>query len=327
VSGIGPRALSMKADAAKILVSGVSVVDFVFQLDHFPDRGEKYRARDVATVGGGNAANAAVAAARLGGRVSLASRLGDDAVGDMILADIEREGVDCRLVKRFAGHRSPLSSIYVDGAGERQIVNFQDRDIPVDADWLTEQMPADLDATLADTRWGEGAIAAMRAARAMKIPGIIDAEAPIGDTEQAMQLATHVAFSAQGLRAYTGCGKLEDGLIAAAERLPGWLCVTDGENGVFIRENRATHHIGAFAVDPVDTLGAGDVWHGAFALRMGEGDREDDAVRFANAVAALKCTRFGGRRGTPGREETLAFLDDACPSGDRRRSDDTNGRP
>lgn len=308
----------MTADCVKILVSGVSVVDFVFQLDQFPDRAEKYRARDVATVGGGNAANAAVAAARLGGRVSLASRLGDDAVGDMILADIESEGVDCRLMKRFAGHRSSLSSIYVNGAGDRQIVNFRDWGIPADADWLSPNMPADLDVALADTRWAEGAIATMRASRMMGIPGIVDAEAPVGDAGRAMELATHVAFSAQGLRGYTGCGNLEDGLKSAAGQLPGWLCVTDGENGVFIRENGETRHIEAFAVDTVDTLGAGDVWHGAFALRLGEGAGEDDAVRFANAVAALKCTRFGGRRGAPGRAETMAFLQEVGSSDDRR---------
>lgn len=307
----------MKAEGAKILVTGVSVVDFVFRLDQFPDRGEKYRARDVATVGGGNAANAAVAAARLGGRVSLASRLGDDEVGDMILTDIESEGVDCGLVNRFAGHRSPLSSIYVNGEGERQIVNFQDRGIPTDADWLVRDMPADLDVALADTRWAEGAIVTMQASRTMGIPGIVDAEAPIGDAEKAMELATHVAFSAQGLRGYTGCGNLEDGLKSAAGRLAGWLCVTDGENGVSIRQDGKTHHIEAFVVDTVDTLGAGDVWHGAFALRLGEGAGEDDAVRFANAVAALKCTRFGGRRGTPGREETMAFLRDKGSSQDR----------
>ncbi|MEP4422880.1 MAG: PfkB family carbohydrate kinase, partial [Nitratireductor sp.] len=55
-------------------------------------------------------------------------------------------------------------------------------------------------------------------------------------------------------------------------------------------------------------LGAGDVWHGAFALALGEGQAETEAIRFANAVAAIKCTRFGGREGTPDRIETDRFL-------------------
>ena len=58
----------------------------------------------------------------------------------------------------------------------------------------------------------------------------------------------------------------------------------------------------------VDTLAAGDVWHGAFALSLGEGESEVNAVRFANAVAALKCTGFGGRSAIPNRLETNTFL-------------------
>ena len=60
----------------------------------------------------------------------------------------------------------------------------------------------------------------------------------------------------------------------------------------------------------VDTLGAGDVWHGAFALALGEGHDEHEAIRFASAVAAIKCTRFGGRAGVPDRTETEAFLEE-----------------
>ena len=58
----------------------------------------------------------------------------------------------------------------------------------------------------------------------------------------------------------------------------------------------------------VDTLGAGDVWHGAFALRLAEGADELTAIRFASAAAALKCTRPGGRMGAPSRAEVAAFL-------------------
>jgi sulfofructose kinase len=68
------------------------------------------------------------------------------------------------------------------------------------------------------------------------------------------------------------------------------------------------NNIPAYPVTAVDTLGAGDVWHGAFALRLGEGADECDAMVFANAAAALKCTRFGGRSGAPGREETESLI-------------------
>ena len=87
-----------------------------------------------------------------------------------------------------------------------------------------------------------------------------------------------------------------------------WLAVTAGEKGVYFLENGEVVHEPAFPLRAVDTLGAGDVWHGAFALALAEGMRERAAVRFASAVAAIKCTRFGGRSGIPSRAEVEAFL-------------------
>ena len=73
-------------------------------------------------------------------------------------------------------------------------------------------------------------------------------------------------------------------------------------------EDGTIAHLPAFAVEAVDTLGAGDVWHGAFALGLAEGQGERAAIRFASAAAAIKCTRFGGRAGAPQRTEIEAFL-------------------
>ena len=100
-----------------VLAAGAAVVDFVFQLDEAPSRSEKHRARDAAIVGGGCAANAAVAVARLGGKAILAARMGDDVIGDMIVGDLEAENVDCSLVKRIEGRRSSYSSVIIDPEG------------------------------------------------------------------------------------------------------------------------------------------------------------------------------------------------------------------
>jgi sulfofructose kinase len=299
----------MRKGKASILVAGVAVVDFVFRLDELPRAAEKYRAGDSAVVGGGCAANAAVAIARLGGHAVLASRLGHDAIGGLIRGDLAAEGVDCRLVRQFEGFRSSFSSVFVTPAGERQIVNYRDTGLSFDAAWLEAEAGSGFHAALADTRWPQGAAAAMRIARKAGIPGVLDAEAPVREAEEALQLASHVAFSAQGLREFSGEAELEAGLRRADMQLPGRVCVTDGENGVLrIAEGRLLA-VPAFAVEAQDTLGAGDVWHGAFALRLGEGAGEEEAMRFANAVAAIKCTRFGGRQGTPRRAEVVEFLD------------------
>lgn len=291
-----------------ILVAGVAVVDFVFSVEEMPRRAEKYRARDAAIVGGGCAANAAVAIARLGGHAKLAARVGADPIGDMIIADLVFEAVDCSLVQRFEGGRSSFSAVFVDMLGERQIVNFRDDAMSFEAGWLEERMPEIFDAALADTRWADGGVAVLKAARRLSRPGVLDAETSAGKAAEALTLASHIAFSAGGLRDYTGLDDLHAGLRLAQGQTRAWACFTDGENGVTFIEDGALRNIPAFAVHAVDTLGAGDVWHGAFALAVGEGQREADAVTFANAAAAIKCTRFGGRAGIPDRAETEAFI-------------------
>lgn len=291
----------------KIFTVGVAVVDIVMTMDEMPKRAEKYRADGAAIVGGGCGANAAAAIVRLGGECKLAARLGDDPVADMILNGLEHENVDCSLVRRFADRRSSFSSIFIDKEGERQIVNYRDPELPAAADWLNDALP-DFDAALADNRWTEGALVSMQAAKARGKPGVIDAEAPILDTEDAMRAASHVVFSAQGLREYTGTEDLPLGLETAAARLGDFVGVTDGPNGVWWREEGVTDHMLGFDVEVVDTLGAGDVWHGAFALALAEKMPTRKAIKFSNAVAAQKCTRPGGREGSPTRIETDNFL-------------------
>jgi sulfofructose kinase len=223
--------------------------------------------------------------------------------------------VDCTLLKRFAGHRSAFSSVYVDAAGERQIVGYRDHSISTDTGWLeSAPLPDDLCAILADNRWPAGMVAAMRIAKARGIPGVIDAETPLPGSEaeqrEGIALASHVAFSRNGLAGYAGARSIPEGLARAAELTSAFTCVTDGPDGVFWLESGVMQHEPAFAVAAVDTLGAGDIWHGAFTFALGRGDAVRSAIRFANAVAGLKCTRFGGRAGTPTLAETEAFLAD-----------------
>ncbi|MEO0545460.1 MAG: PfkB family carbohydrate kinase [Pseudomonadota bacterium] len=291
----------------KILIAGVAVLDLVFQMEHFPDRPEKYRADDATIVGGGNAANAAVAIARLGEHAALAARLGEDPVADLILDGLKRETVDTDLVRRFPGKRSSFSSIYMDAQGERQIMNFRDNALSMDAGWLRDAMPQDLQATLADTRWPDGALVAMQAARDQNIPGIIDAEAPVAEASEALKIASHIAFSEQGAEDFTGLSDPEQAALEAAKSLSGQVIVTAGERGVVrIVDGTAVWHQ-AHAITVVDTLAAGDVWHAAFAVALADGMDEGDAIDFASTAAAIKCARLGGRNGAPTREEVLNF--------------------
>ncbi len=291
-----------------VIAAGVAVIDFVFLLDEVPRWAHKYRARDAMIVGGGCAANAAVAVARLGCRAVLAARLGDDEIGDMIRSGLEADGVDCSLVRHLEGKRSSFSSVTIDAEGERTIVNFRDETMDFSGDWLTRSALPDFDAALSDTRWPEGARVLMEAARQRGVPGILDGEAPVREAEAALQIASHIAFSVQGLRDFCGVEDLDAGLRQAARETGAWVCVTEGEHGVRWLDGDTVRQVPGFAVNTVDTLGAGDVWHGAFALMLARRAPEPEAIRYANAVSAIKCTRFGGRAGTPDAAAVEQFL-------------------
>uniref|UniRef100_A0A9E7ZPI5 PfkB family carbohydrate kinase n=1 Tax=Bosea sp. NBC_00436 TaxID=2969620 RepID=A0A9E7ZPI5_9HYPH len=292
---------------AGVFCLGIATLDYVYSVETMPTRGEKYRSRGLAVVGGGCAGNASVAITRLGGDCWLATRLADDLTGDQIVADLESEGVDAGFARRVAGLTSPVSAILVDAEGERMVISHSDPAMPEDADWLPRSLPKGAGAVLADTRWGEGALAALKLARAAGVPGVLDGDRrpPHPDL---VGTASHVAFSQQALREISGEDDPRAGLAKVATGASTWLAVTLGKEGVLFMDGDEVRHSPAFVVETVDTLGAGDVWHGAFALALAEGQTEPAAIRFASAAAAIKCTRFGGRSGAPKRDEVERFL-------------------
>ncbi|WP_038361478.1 PfkB family carbohydrate kinase [Bosea sp. UNC402CLCol] len=291
---------------AGVFCLGIATLDYVYSVETMPTRGEKYRSRGLAVVGGGCAGNASVAIARLGGACWLATRLADDLTGDRIVADLNAEGVDTAFARRVAGLTSPVSAILVDAQGERMVISHSDPAMPEDVGWLPRSLPEGAGAVLADTRWGEGALAALKLARQAGVPGVLDGDRrpPHPDL---VATASHVAFSQQALCEISGEEDPRLGLARMAQGAPSWLAVTLGKEGVLYWDGEIRHSP-AFAVETVDTLGAGDVWHGAFALALAEGRDEVAAIRFASAAAAIKCTRFGGRDGAPTRDEVERFL-------------------
>ncbi|MDB2407548.1 PfkB family carbohydrate kinase [Jannaschia sp.] len=265
----------------RLLVCGIAVMDYVQRVDALPVGEGKHRSRSFERIGGGCAANAAVGAARLGAEVTLVTRLGADATGDELAAMLERAGVAPAFAR---GGRTPLSSVMVDPGGERMIVNFPGDGMPT----VPPTIP-DVDAVLSDCRWPEAAEAVLRAARAAGRPGVLDGEKYT--PEVLARLASHVVFSAPGLRDFTGIDGLPAALADAAARLPGPVAYTDGPDGVTWGDGL---HVAAPRITAVDTLGAGDLWHGAFTLALGRGDDRAVASAYANRAAALKCTRPGG---------------------------------
>jgi len=288
---------------AGVLTIGSTTVDFVFHVDGFPTQAEKHRAGGAEILLGGCAANAAVTIAWLGGMSLLAADIGDDHAADIILKELAKTGVDTQLVRRVRGARSSCSTVLVNADGERMIVNYRGQGLHQDAGLVEHALQ--VGAVLVDARWPAGAAAGLAHAAENGIPGIIDVEAGI-DTALLGQ-ATHLAFSAQGLHRLYPDLPPGDAIRMAAAKHDNWACVTDGEHGVLFSDgSQVSHQPGA----AVDTLGAGDIWHGAFALLLAEGADEQAAIRFASATAALKCTKSGGHKAIPNRQTVNSFLEE-----------------
>lgn len=289
---------------------GLAVLDIVFGVDVRPDRGRKAFADSMTVIGGGPAATAAATVARLDGSAYFIGQLGEDVVGDLIVEDFAQWGVDTRRVRRLPSVSSPVSTITVEADGERTIVNYTDPRLLASEVQVTERELAGADAVLGDLLWPTGALSAMEAARGLGIPAVLDFDhAHPGPISAVLAAATHVVFSAPALVDVSGEGDPASGLQSVADRTDSWLGVTLGAAGVlWVDDDGGVRSSPAFDVDVADTLGAGDVFHGAFALGLAERRPIDDVVRRASAAAALKCTRFGGRAGIPTAEELEEFL-------------------
>jgi sulfofructose kinase len=278
----------------RVACAGLITVDLLFDVPGHPAHGSKMRALGSRMTPGGGALIAASAVASLGGQASLAGAVGDDALGDLVRATLAARGVDAALVQSRAGIGTARSAVLIAPDGERTIINHREQAL-FEAQ-ITLPEPFRFDAALADTRWPGGAATLLRAARAAGKPGVLDAEAPVARAAEALAAASHIVFSEQGLRDYAG-GSDAAALAMVAARLGCFVAVTRGARPVLCH-GRDHGRDGAFAVDAfptraVDTLGAGDVWHAAFALSLAQGQDCRAAVRFANAAAAVRVARPG----------------------------------
>lgn len=304
------------SEAAGVLCLGLAVQDTILTLPAALAGPGKQYATGRRLVGGGPAATAAVAIARLGGRADLAARLGDDAVGDAIAAELAAEGVGTRWLRRFAGAASPSSTVLVDPAGER-LIAVHAPPLPPGADWLAPDLSG-LGAVLCDCTWPEGAARLLTAARTAGLPAVVDADVTRHDQDTMaglVALASHVVFSRPGLARFAGTGDIADGLAAAARHVRGLLGVTDGAAGLYVwaGAGRGPERSLPPAVTAQDTTGAGDAFHGALALALANGWDDASAIRLAHGVAALKCTRPGGRAGLPDPAALAAFDPSLAP--------------
>jgi sulfofructose kinase len=310
--------MSSAERAPRILCAGIIVLDEVFRVDEFPQPDGKVQAKGFFVVNGGCAANAAVAIARLGGRAALAGPMGGpagvDENGDRVLKALARENVDCMACQRMDGLGTALSAIFMNARGDRTIVTYRDERIAEAMPDDPERIVSGADAVLADNRYPDFVRPVCEAARRRNLPVVLDGDRPTVEDDPLLRIASHVVFSWECLRETTGVADLAEGLKRIAGRTDAFLAVSNGPDDIVYLEGGKVCHLSVFKITAVDTLGAGDAFHGGFVMALAEGRNEVDAMRFGAAVAGIKCARIGGSAGAPTRAEVEAFLARNAPT-------------
>jgi len=295
----------------RILCIGIPVRDLTFRVPGLPARGSKEHASHFDEICGGNALNGAIGIVRLGGRASICGPMGDarESSTKYIFDKMAHEGIETKHIQHMPGLVTPISNIMIDPSGERTIVTFRDPELwkvrLPDADTLLD----DCDAILTESRCAEFCTDLCVEARKRGIPVIVDVDRAMSLREGLLTASSHLVFSSEPLQVTAGVADDGEALKKIAKLTPSFLAGTRGAQGtIWLDEHQTLQQTPAFPVHTVDTLGAGDVFHGAFALAITENQELRQALRFASAAAALKCTRFGGAFAAPQRAEVEEFL-------------------
>ncbi|WP_236790545.1 PfkB family carbohydrate kinase [Amycolatopsis sp. GM8] len=266
-----------------VLLAGLCTVDVVQRVAELPAPGEKVQSLSVDVAAGGPATNAAATVAALGGRARLLTVLGSHPLADLARADLSSCGVDFIDIAPSFVDSPALSAVAVrDRDGERTVVSRNAAVSPpvVGAPWETD----DVSAVLVDGHHPDLALGTARWARSRKIPVVLDAGSWKPVLDELLPLVDIAACSAH-FRA-PGPDLLDRGVPV--------VITTAGPAPVRWRTASAAGEVPVPSVEARDTLGAGDVWHGALAYGVGKFELPD-LIRYANEVAAER-VRYAGPR-------------------------------
>jgi len=301
----------VRTNAPHILCIGMPVRDLTFRVSGVPARGSKENASHFEEICGGNALNAAIGIVRLGGRASICGPMGDarETTSRYIFEQMAREAIDTGHLVHMPGLVTPISAIMIDPSGERTIVTFRDPEL-----WKVTLSPSetllhDCAAILTESRCAAFCTDLCAEACRRGIPVIVDVDRAMSLREWLLTASTHLIFSSEPLQETAGVADDGAALRKIARLTSSFLAGTRGPRGtIWLDEQGQLQETPAVPVHTVDTLGAGDVFHGAFALAITENQDLRQALRFASTAAALKCTRFGGAFAAPQRAEVEELL-------------------
>jgi sugar/nucleoside kinase (ribokinase family) len=291
---------------------GVSTVDIVSLVDHFPAEEEVQRANDMTVQGGGPVATAMVALARLGAKVAMIDAIGDDWRGALIREEFQREGVVEHLKVRKDGTSSTACILVTRHNGARSIVYFPGT--------APELSPADIPRTVIESakilhvngRHWDACLQAVKMAREAHVKVSFDGGAHRyhPELDQLVPLTDICIIARDFAEKYTRETDIRRCAKMLLESGPSLVVITDGIKGSWIQsqEGQAFHQPAHRLPQLLDTTGCGDSYHGAFLFGLLKGFDLEQTALFASAVAALNTQRLGGRSGLPTYQKTKSFL-------------------
>lgn len=294
----------------KIVAIGANVVDTLICVPEFPNEDTKIKADEIIKCGGGPAATGLVAAAKLGANCMFIGNLADDDGGVFLKKDFQKYGVNTENCTMMRGYSSFLSYIILSAAGKSRTCLFNRGNLPGTA--LNEAQKNEIKSSgllMVDGNDMSAAIEAAKIARENGVDVLYDAGGLYDGVENLLPYANILIPSFEFATGFTKTYNAED----AAKKLynefkPEIVVITDGKNGGYLYNGNEFLHYPAFPVEAVDTNGAGDVFHGAFAFARVLGKNAIESCIFSSAVSALKCTKVGARDGVPSLDETIKFL-------------------
>jgi ribokinase len=302
--------------AGSIVVIGSSNTDMIIRVPRIPRAGETLLGGEFFTAAGGKGANQAVGAARLRGKVALIARVGRDTFGDQAIAGLRRDGIDVSCVFRDKLTPSGVALIFVAKEGENSIAvagganaKLSPSDVKKAARVIRSAalLVAQLETPLAtvtaavEVAAKAGVPVILNPAPARPLPNsLLERISILTPNETEAELLTGIKVT-DAAAAAKACSKLRS-------RGVGIVILTLGKRGAFLADADGPRLVPGFKVKTVDSTAAGDIFNGALGVALAEGKTVLDAVRFANAAAALSVTRLGAQPSAPSRADIEKFI-------------------
>jgi sulfofructose kinase len=288
---------------------GLNSVDFLTVVPKFPTPNSKMEMLRFSKQGGGQVATAMVALSRWGVKTKYIGKVGEDELGSFSINSIRQEGVDISSVTIEPNATNQFAMIIVDGgSGERTILWDRDERLMYRAGELQKEEVCSGKILHLDGHDIQAAIQCARWAKEERILTVIDIDKVEPLTGELIREIDFVVTSSRFPTLMTGISDREKALIELQKQTSGFLCSTLGHEGAMALVNGEFLYVEGFKIKAVDTTGAGDVFHAGFIYGLLQNWEVEEILRFANAVAALKCRDLGGRKGIPTLEEINRFL-------------------